>query len=768
MVESYTRWVIRWKYLVVLASIALVFAAAYGGQFLGFSNDYRMFFGEDNPQLIAFEKMQKTFNKNDNILFVVTPKSGKVFSRETLAVIKDITEEAWQVPFSSRVDSITNHQHTTAVEDDLVVDDLVVEPATLSDRDLLRIQSIAINEPMLVHRLISPDSKFAGVNVTVQLPGKALDEVPIAVAFAREIKQRMLEKYPDIEIRLVGLAVMNNAFPEASQDDVATLYPLALGFIVLTLFILLRAISGTVATFIMIIMSIMTAMGLAGWSGILLSPPVMSAPIMILTMAIADAVHLLVTMRHELAIGLDKNKAIIESMRINFRPIFVTTLTTILGFLSLNFSDAPPFHDLGNIAAIGVAAAFIFSITFLPAAVSILPARGKHEVAGKQMMSKFGEFVVAKQKPLLIANVLIILGLAALVPMNELNDKFIEYFDESIEFRRDSDYAAENLTGVYYIDYALGTEESGGISNPDYLANTAKFAQYLRSQAEVIHVQTISDTFKRLNKNMHGDDPAWHRLPEERNLAAQYLLLYEMSLPYGLDLNNQIDIDKSATKIAVTLTTLNSSEVIKFDDDTMLWLKDNMPSIKPYSSGPTVMFAHLGMRNINSMLTGTTVALFLISAVLILFLGSLKYGFISLIPNLTPALAAFGLWGLTVGQVGIGLSIVTGMTLGIVVDDTVHFLSKYLRARREKGLNAEDAVRYAFNSVGLALLVTSIVLVAGFMIMAQSHFYLNSSMGLLTSVVIFLALVIDLTLLPALLMKFPGRTISQTNSQTNS
>ena len=764
MVESYTRWIIRWKYLVVLASIALVFAAAYGGQFLGFSNDYRMFFGEDNPQLIAFEKMQRTFNKNDNILFVVTPKSGKVFSRETLAVIKDITEEAWQVPFSSRVDSITNHQHTTAVEDDLVVDDLVVEPATLTDRDLLRIQSIAINEPMLVHRLISPDSKFAGVNVTVQLPGKALDEVPIAVAFAREIKQRMLEKYPDIEIRLVGLAVMNNAFPEASQDDVATLYPLALGFIVLTLFILLRAISGTVATFIMIIMSIMTAMGLAGWSGILLSPPVMSAPIMILTMAIADAVHLLVTMRHELAIGLDKNKAIIESMRINFRPIFVTTLTTMLGFLSLNFSDAPPFHDLGNIAAIGVAAAFIFSITFLPAAVSILPARGKHEVAGKQMMSKIGEFVVAKQKLLLIANVLIIVGLAAMVPMNELNDKFIEYFDESIEFRRDSDYAAENLTGVYYIDYALGTEESGGISNPDYLANTAKFAQYLRSQPEVIHVQTISDTFKRLNKNMHGDDPAWQRLPEERNLAAQYLLLYEMSLPYGLDLNNQIDIDKSATKIAVTLTTLNSSEVIKFDDDTMLWLKDNMPTIKPYSSGPTVMFAHLGMRNINSMLTGTTVALFLISAVLIFFLGSLKYGLISLIPNLTPALAAFGLWGLTVGQVGIGLSIVTGMTLGIVVDDTVHFLSKYLRARREKGLNAEDAVRYAFNSVGLALLVTSIVLVAGFMIMAQSHFYLNSSMGLLTSVVIFLALVIDLTLLPALLMKFPGRTISQTNS----
>jgi len=761
MVESYTRWILRWKYFVVLATLALVIAASYGGQFLGFSNDYRMFFGEDNPQLLAFEKMQKTFNKNDNILFVVTPKSGKVFSRETLTAIKDITEEAWQVPYSTRVDSITNYQHTSAEGDDLIVDDLVVNPEALSDADLVKIQSIAINEPMLVHRLISPDSRYAGVNVTVQLPGKALDEVPKAVAFARDIKQRMLEKYPDIEIRLVGLAVMNNAFPEASEEDVANLYPLALGFILLTLLLLLRGISGTIATFIMIIFSIMTAMGIAGWFDILLSPPVMSAPIMILTMAIADAVHLLVTMRHEIAIGKNKNDAMVESMRINFRPIFVTSLTTLLGFLSLNFSDAPPFHDLGNIAAIGVATAFIYSITFLPAIVSILPATGKREVAGKQIMTKFGEFVIARQRALLIGNTLVIIVLACFVPLNELNDKFVEYFDKTINFRVDSDYASEHLTGVYYIDYALGSEESGGISDPQYLANVAKFSQYLRSQPEVIHVQTITDTFKRLNKNMHGDNPAWQRLPEDRDLAAQYLLLYEMSLPYGLDLNNQIDIDKSATKIAVTLKTLSSNEVIAFDNRSMQWLSENTPSLKPYSSGPTLMFAHLGKRNINSMLTGTTFALISISVVLIFFLGSLKYGIISLLPNLTPALAAFGIWGITVGQVGIGLSIVTGMTLGIVVDDTVHFLSKYLRARREKGLSAEDAVRYAFNSVGIALVITSLVLVVGFMIMAQSHFYLNSSMGLLTSVVITLALIIDLTFLPPLLMKFAHKVKGQ-------
>ncbi len=756
MVEGYTQWIIRWRYAVVLLSFVLVAIAASGGRFLSFSNDYRMFFGDDNPQLLAFEKMQKTYNKNDNIMFVITPASGRVFSRDTLKIIQEITEAGWQIPFSTRVDSITNHQHTHAEGDDLIVDDLVVDPEQLDDEARREIQTIAINEPALVHRLVSPDSRYTGVNVTIQLPGKALDEVPQAVSHARRIRDEMVEKFPQVDIRLVGLAVMNNAFPEASQNDVKQLYPLALGFIIVTLFVLLRGFSGTLATFVMIILSIVAAMGLAGWAGIQLSPPVMSAPIMILTMAIADAVHLLVSMRHELKGGLSKDQAMVESMRINFRPVFVTSLTTVLGFLSLNFSDAPPFHDLGNIAAMGVTVAFFLSITFLPAVVSILPATGKSEVAGTRLMSMLADRVIAWRKPLLYGNLLIVVVMSFFVTTNELNDKFVEYFDETIDFRRDSDYAAEHLTGVYYMDFSLGTKQSGGISDPDFLQQVNRFSQYLRTLPEVVHVQTITDTFKRLNKNMHGDDPAWNRLPEDRNLAAQYLLLYEMSLPYGLDLNNQIDIDKSATRIAVTLTTLSSNEVIDFEARTAAWLKQHMGNLDVAISGPTLMFAHLGKRNIYSMLEGTSIALILISVILILFLGSFKYGLVSLLPNLSPALVAFGIWGLTVGEVGIGLSIVTGMTLGIVVDDTVHFLSKYLRARREKGLSAEQAVRYAFNSVGVALLVTSFVLIAGFMILAQSHFYLNSGMGLLTSILIFIALVFDLTLLPALLMTLPG------------
>ncbi|MFT7235439.1 MAG: putative RND superfamily exporter protein, partial [Methylophagaceae bacterium] len=183
------------------------------------------------------------------------------------------------------------------------------------------------------------------------------------------------------------------------------------------------------------------------------------------------------------------------------------------------------------------------------------------------------------------------------------------------------------------------------------------------------------------------------------------------------------------------------------------WLILNLPDVEFTGASPTLMFAHIGKRNVSSMLVGTTLALILISIILMIALRSVRIGLISLAPNLIPAGMAFGLWGLLVGEVGLSLSIVAGMTLGIVVDDTVHFLSKYLRARREKGLNEQEAVAYAFNTVGVALWVTSLVLVLGFVVLSQSHFALNSDMGVMAAITIGIALMMDFLFLPPLLMK---------------
>ncbi len=758
MVVSFTQFMIRWRYLVVLLSLVVAGITSFGASHLTFSDDYHVYFGSTNPQLKAFERMQNTFNKNDSISFVITPKDGHVFSIKTLTAIKELTKEAWQIPYSTRVDSITNYQYTRADGDDLMVSDLVSDPASLSPEQLSKIRDFAVNEPSLLHRLISPDSHYTAVNVTLQLPGKSLDEIPKAMAFTRNLKQHFEQKYPSIEVRLTGIVVMNNAMTEASQSDATHLYPLALGFILVTLLLLLRGLSATATTLLVVIFSMSSAMGVAGWLGIHLSPPVVSAPIMILTMAIADAVHLLSSMRHEIHEGLSPTKAMIESMRINFQPVFVTSLTTVLGFLSLNTSDSPPFRDLGNLASMGVAFAWLYSITFLPALITILPSRSRKEVAGKQLMKPIAEFVIKHRNTLFYSTLTIVAILVALIPRNQLNDVFVDYFDQSTQFRRDTDYAAAHLTGVYFMDVSIRTPDPGGISDPHYLQSVEKFVQHMRTQKNVVNVFSITDTFKRLNQNMHGDDPSWYRLPDSRDLAAQYLLLYEMSLPYGLDLNNQIDISKSATRIQIALKTMSSAQMLTMEKNISDWLTQNLPDYQYNISGPTLMFSHIGQRNIKSMLVGTSIALVMISLVLVIFLRSFKYGLISLLPNLVPAAAGFGLWGLFVGQVGLGLSVVTGMTLGIVVDDTIHFLSKYLRARREKHLSSEDAVRYAFHSVGIAMVVTSVVLIAGFMIMTLSHFRPNYEMGLLTSVIIALALLADFFFLPPLLIKFSGNT----------
>jgi len=759
MLVRYTEWILKWRYLVIILALIAVGVIGSGApKLMPFSNDYRVFFSDDNPQLNAFENMQNTYTKDDNVMFVVSPQDGNVFSPETLAAIQDITDEAWQIPHSIRVDSVTNFQHTYAEEDDLIVDDLVLDTETLNAEDLSYIKTVALKEPQLAKRLVAADAAHTGINVTIQLPGvDQMTENPATVAYARKMLAEAKTKYPEIDFRLAGMAMMNNAFPEASQHDGQTLIPIAFGIIIVVLLLLLKGLSGTAATVILVLCSIIIGMGMGGHTGIKLTPPSASAPIIILTIAIAGAVHLLVTMLQEIHRGMTKHDAIVESMRVNFTPIFLTSITTALGFLSLNSSDAPPFADLGNMSTYGVVGAFILTITFLPAIMYILPIKAKHFVAGTSVMEKLGDFVVEKRKVLLASFTLLVLFLVAMVPQNKLNDVFVNYFDESVEFRQDTDFTTENLTGTYTIAYSLDSGEKEGVSRPEFLAQVEKFADWYKQQPETIHVSSITDTFKRLNKNMHGDDEAYYKLPDSRELAAQYLLLYEMSLPYGLDLNNQIDVAKRATKVNVVLETISSNEILSLEQRANDWLKQNAPELVTEGASPSIMFAHIGKRNIISMLTGTTIALVLISLILILALRSIKYGLISLMPNLFPAAAAFGIWGLVVGEVGLALSIVTAMTLGIVVDDTVHFISKYMRARREKGLDSEQAVRYAFNNVGVALWVTSLVLISGFMILAQSSFELNAGMGLMTSIIIGIALILDFLLLPPLLMAIDGK-----------
>lgn len=747
--------VIRYRWPIILASVVLVALAATGIRHLAFTNSYRTYFEPTNPHRIAFDLVENTYTKDDGLLLVVAPKSGQVFSRETLAVIAELTAQSWQVPYSNRVDSVTNFQHSVALEDDIHVGDLVPDPLALDAPALERIKAVALAEPALANNLVSADARVSAININLQVPGiDETREFPEAVLFARELLAEAEEKYPEIEFYMSGLGAMHYAFTEAAFADMTRLIPFSFALMLILLAVLAGGIKGTLATIFVIAFSVVAALGFAGYMGYLITPTMAPAPNVILTVAVANCVHILISYLHGLGTGETQAQAIDESLRINLHPISLASLTTALGFLTMNFSDVPPFQQMGNVIAAGVVVSFFLSVSFLPALLAVLPqGKVRAGTAGDSGSQRFGQFVVNHHNTLLWSMGLVIVILIAQVPRNEINDNPIEFFNESLEFRRDADFTLENLTGLYRIHYSLQADGSGAINEPAYLRQLDAWAEWWRGQPGVVHVSALSDTMRRLNRNMHGDDPDAYELPESRELAAQYLLLYEMSLPYGLDLNNQVNVDKSATRIIVTVESMKMSEILALADRGETWLADNGPDVRTHhGTGMVMMFSHLTLKNTFSMLFGTGVAIVLIGAVLMLALRSFSLGLLSLIPNLAPIAAGFGIWAIFNGSVGIALSIVGSMTLGIVVDDTVHFMSKYLRARRERGLAAEEAVCYAINTVGRALLVTSIVLIAGFLVLALSNFQLNSYMGVMVALVIALALMMVFLLLPPLLI----------------
>jgi len=746
--------VVRYRWFLIFAFLFLAILSASGMRLLVFSNNSRMFFSKENPQLQALEALERTYTKVENVLYIIAPKSGNIFERKTLAAIEFLTQEAWKLPFSSRIDSLSNFQHTKASEDDLVVADLISNAESLSDEEIAEKKEIALDQPLLVNSLIDKKASVTAININIIKPDDGSYDIKKVNAAALQLKQIMEDKYPSLDIYLTGGVMIDAAFGEAPAKDMRTLVPIMFALLLFLIIISLRSILATTGTLLVIIFSTMTGLGLAGWMGILLTPASANAPVIILTLAVADSIHILVTIFHQMRQGTHKHKAIKESLRINLQPVLITSLSTAIGFLTMNFSDAPPFRDLGNIVAMGVMAALIYSVFFMPALMAVLPLRIKHNEPEKhKILTALAEFVIKYRNPVFWSMIAMIVITSSGISKIYLNDEFIKYFDHSYAFRIASDFSAEHLAGLEIIDWDLNSGEEGGINEPEYLKAVDDFANWFRKQPEVRHVYSITEIMKRLNQNMHGDDPAWYRLPEERNLAAQYLLLYEMNLPFGLDLNNRINVDKSSTRMTVSTPNIGTAGVLGLEKRGREWLQLHSPKLATSGSGLSIIFAYISKRNIRSMLKGSIVALVFISLIMILALRDLKLGLLSLAPNLFPAFMAFGVWGFFVGQVGLAVSVMIAMTLGIVVDDTVHFLAKYQRARKEHGLNPEDSIRYAFKTVGTAIWMTTLALVGGFGVLSFSGFQINSHMGAMTTITIIFAIILDFFFLPTLLLK---------------
>jgi len=750
----YFQFLLKYRWVLFIAILLLVIGLSTGVRHLRINGDLHVYFEKDNPQMQSLDKIQSEYEKTDNLLIVVAPKNKDIFTRNTLDFIEKMADSAGLAPFVSRVDAVTNYQNVSASDEQISIKNLVENAINKTPEELAQIKKTALGDSIILKRLISTSGDVAGIFITVNFPKKDfVNEGPQLIAHIN----RLLEKYKrnDIDVYLTGTVMVDNAFAESGAKDMATLIPIMILLIIAFVYFFSRSWISTLSSLFIVLCSAVVGMGVIGLMGVEVTSSLTSGPVMIMTIVIADGIHFFTSVVLAMKRGLNKNDAIQEGIQLNFVPLLLTTISTVIGFVSMNLSDSPPFRDLGNLVSIGSCVGWILSIVWLPCLLLILPFNPQRLSSAKVKAYNFdfiGVFVTRNYKRIILATVLSTAVLTPFVFKNKLNDMFLDFFSDELKIKKDTQFTVDHLTGIYTLEYSLGAGENG-VTSLAYLKKLEEFENWFNQQPKVMHVSSIVHIIKKLNMVMHGNDKKAYRLPDNDALCAQYLLMYELSLPQGSNLTNQINLDKSASRFRVTFENMYTEDLKKIELSANKWLKDHAPHSMYFDGTSTsVMFRYLSERNIQFMIEGFAIGVITIVVFLIFATRSFKIGLVTFFPNVLPTLIAFCIWGMLVGKVGLAVAFVTSFTLGIVVDNTIHFIVKYKLIRKQMGLSPEEAVVKAFEIAGSSMFVSTLILVFGFLVLVFSPFQLNSSMGILSALTLALSLAYDFLLTPSLVL----------------
>ena len=510
-----------------VAAVAVIAALAAGMQHLIVVDvGIRNHFSENDPQLVKLEQFEETYAVSDSVLVVVEPTGDTIFTREALLTVEKLTDVLWWTPYATRVTSITNHSHTEGNESGLVVEPLVKDATSLDEIEIDRVQTIALSSQEIAGRLVSRDGRLAGLVVSLALPEEDREKKKLEVVNALYgLVNEQRSANPNVEYHIYGELLLDQTIRKALDEDMSVLAPIAFLTMMLVAIVVLRSVWGVLGILAMLIAVMTSGFGFAGWVGLKFYGESAAALFVLMAIAVAHSVHLIQGITKGMHRGMERKAAIIHALKINGRPIFLTSVTTAVGFLSLNFSEMPPFQVMGNIVAVGSMCAFVYSVTFLPALLAVMPMRTPAKLQnGVEFFDRLGSFVVSKSTVLL--GVFAVLSLVSAIGVSriELNDNNLKLLDESYELRRSADFINRNFSGLDTLEYSLSSGREGGITDIDYLRQVDSFAGWLREQPEVSHVTSIVDILKRLNQDLHGGADGAYALPENSD---------RVQVPYG-------------------------------------------------------------------------------------------------------------------------------------------------------------------------------------------------------------------------------------------
>jgi hypothetical protein len=739
--------------VALLLGLGLVAGAMAGLPRVKADFTHRGFFWDDDPYLMQFDAFERQFGNDDAVVVAVHSPSG-VFDMETATLVARLTERMWQIPEVIRVDSLANYNWVHADGDEIKVEPLF--PAEVTPEVLAARKKVALSHEVIPNYLVSKDATTALLFGRIK-PG--IDKPPDSGLITRSARKLVDEhKGGDHTFYVTGGPPINFAFEEVATHDLGRLLPTAILVAAIFLVLALRSVFGVVLPIVVMLMTVAATFGFAGWSGMVLNTMSTAIPSILLAACIADTVHILVTFYQDLKAGRDRKTAARQSLELNFQATFLTAFTTSLGFAGFTAANLKPIAAMGYMAAFGAMLAWVLTYLVVGSLLVILPIKagrvGPESAAlDRRLAHRWVEFLARNRGTVMVVAAVVTLASGALAAGSEVNADPFKYFQKSVPIRVSNEFIEDRVGGARGIEIVIESGREDGIKDGAFLQKVDQLQSWIAEIPEVTRALSLVDILKSVNRSLNGDRPDAYSLPHDRETIAQELFLYTMSLPQGMDLNDRVTIKNDALRMTILNRIPTSRENVEVIE--RIEAKARSMGLVAHATGKFSLYQRTNGYVVNAFLWSFFTSLFSISFVMMLFLRSVKLGLVAMIPNVLPIVVGGAVLKLIGQPLDMGTVLIGAVCLGIAVDDTIHVLANFRRLRGQD-MPARDAMKAVLAHAGRPLLATTAILVISFGSFLQADFTPNLYFGVLTAVVLGIALLTDFTVTCAMLIGGTG------------
>ncbi len=727
------------------------------------------FFHSGDPTLKMLNEFKDQFGGEAVIVVALNPR--EIFDRKFLATFKELHESLEEaVPYLDDIASLVNARYTYGKENELIVEDLLEEiPETAAMMTLLK--NRVLSSKLYPNLYISEDGSFTVIMLKLDAYSQKREdeEAPVKLTEpeiyeAIAVVRKTIEPYqqPDVPIFVTGGPVIGEFFEKNILREQGQFMGLAFIAFTILLFLLFRRISGVLIPLLVVVLGLLSTCSFMAVFGAPFSHPTAVLPIFLLAVGIGDSVHILAIFFRQFENGTDKEQAIAFALRHSGLPVLMTSLTTAAGLFSFAAADMLPVANLGIFGGLGVILAWFFTVSLIPALVSLLPLKLKTIETGKgqdqridRILIAIAEFSVKRSKSIIGVSILLIVFMAMGLTKQRFSHNVNEWLPFDSEFREGLGIIDGKLKGMSHLEVIIDTGRENGLFEPEVLRAIDRLSNYSQTLAKengvpiVGKTTSLVDVLKETHQALHGNDETYYKIPEERSLIAQELLLFENS--GSDDMRSLVDSLLSKARLSIKVREDDAATYMHFvreiENEAKRLFGDD---IKVTVTGSTKIFAQIMHMIMVTMAESYIIAFVVITFLMIFFLSSFKFGILSILPNILPIIMTLGLMGWMNIPLDMSNMLIGTVAIGLAVDDTIHFLHNFRKYHAESN-KVSDAVQRTMLTSGRAMVVTTVVLVTGFFLYTLSVFPPLSTLGLALGATLLTALLADILLVPAIM-----------------